>query len=74
MPKLFNFEFTIEHEEMTEDEKRKAEDKLETVFNEIFGDEWIGCYDWDYNPQGMGNVFNTGKRLQRIALSELKKV
>lgn len=51
MPKLFNFEFTVEHEEMNKAEKEKAENKLESVFNEIFGDEWIGCYDWDYNPK-----------------------
>ena len=51
MPKLFNFEFTIEHEEMTKAEREKAENKLESVFNEIFGDEWIGIYDWNYDPK-----------------------
>ena len=50
MTKLFNFEFTIEHEEMTKAEKEKAEDKLEAVFNEIFGDEWVGTWNWDYKP------------------------
>ena len=50
MTKLFNFEFTIEHEEMTEAEKKKAEDKIELIFNEIFGDEWIGTWNWDYKP------------------------
>ena len=50
MLKLFKFEFVIEHEEMTKAEREKAENRLELVFNEIFGDDWVGTWTWDYKP------------------------